>query len=198
MTNTLRAWAAPLTALIAAAAFATAAVFHAQEGLIKAQQSREEARAKHAEAQRRLNQVDEERRLIEHYAPAYRALLGAGIIGAERRVDWIDALRAAGQSLRGFAIDYRLAAQQPALLRAAPREVQVRESLMTLRLKLLHEGDLLAFLQALEEARAGLFVPRSCDIKRLAEPFTVRFEPKLEADCELAWITLVPAKETAP
>ena len=197
-TTRLRPWAAPLIALIVATAFATGAVFYAHDGLVKAQQSREDALAKRAEAERRLNQVDEERRIIEQYAPAYRALLAAGIVGPERRVDWIDALRAAGRSLRGFGIDYRLAGQQRAAFPGAPREVEVRESVMALRLQLLHEGDLLAFLEALERAQVGLFMPRSCDIQRLAGPFIVRFEPKLGADCELAWITLLPARGTMP
>ncbi|MEO1766677.1 hypothetical protein [Thiobacter aerophilum] len=155
----------------------------------------EQEQSRLAAARARLNQVDEERRALERYAPAYRALLAAGIVGPEQRVNWIDAVRAASQSLRGFAVDYRLAAQQPARLLAAPAGVVVHESLMELNLKLLHEGDLLAFLSALDNQHAGLALPRSCTIQRLASgPFSARFEPKLVAECSLVWITLSPVE----
>lgn len=191
----LRTWLAPLAALLAAAALAAWLANVSGSALREARQAFEAERQRLNEARARLSQVDEERRLLERYGPAYRKLLDAGIVGPEQRVNWIDAVRAAGQSLRGFGVDYRLAGQQPARLPVPPSGVVVQESPMELNLKLLHEGDLLAFLAALDSQQAGLVLPRACTIQRLGSaPFSARFEPKLAAECSLAWITLSPVE----
>lgn len=189
---------APAALLLGACGLAAALVHWTGEAAAEARKRQEQAAVLLAQAEARLARVDEERRMIERYAPAYLRLLDAGIVGAERRVDWIDALRRASQALRGFGADYRLGAQQPAAPRAGPGGVAVRESEMTVNLRLLHEGDLLAFLQALEAQGAGLLLPAGCTVERLASgPFAARFEPKLAAECRLFWLTLEesPAKE---
>lgn len=191
----VRTWLAPLVALLAAAALAVWLANVSGSAAREARQTLEAERQRLAQARARLNQVDEERRLLERYGPAYRQLLAAGIVGPEQRVNWIDAVRGAGQSLRGFGVDYRLAGRQPARLPAPPAGVVVQESPMELNLKLLHEGDLLAFLAALDSQQAGLVLPRSCTIHRLGSgPFSARFEPKLAAECSLAWVTLSPVE----
>ncbi|HSS64578.1 MAG TPA: hypothetical protein VLS27_09095, partial [Gammaproteobacteria bacterium] len=41
--------------------------------------------------------IDEEEKIIEQYLPLYHDLESKGIIGKERRLDWIDSLRQASQ-----------------------------------------------------------------------------------------------------
>jgi hypothetical protein len=175
-------------ALVAGAFLLHVSRQHAAEAQRRWQQ--EEARLR--EVRERLSQVDEERRTIERYTPAYRELQARGIAGPERRVDWIDALRLSNQAMGGFGVEYRLSPQKPARLRLDTPALAVRESVMELRLRLLHEGDLIAFLRHLKAQEVGLFLPVACELKRLqGGPFNVRFEPKLAADCELVWLTLV-------
>ncbi len=195
-TEAVRRLLGPVLLVLASSLIAAVVVRWSGQAAAEARRGHEQARALLDEAVRRLAQVDEERRLIERYGPAYRQLAEAGIVGPEQRVNWIDALRLSSQSLRGFNVDYRLGGQQPARLGVEAPGIELRASTMELNLRLLHEGDLLAFLDALEAQRAGLFLPAACAIERLSSgPFTARFEPKLGAQCRLVWITV---GETVP
>ena len=153
-------------------------------GFEQASQARDQARD-------RLERVDDEKRTLERYGPAYRLLAEQGIIGAEQRVNWLDGLRLASQATRGFGVDYEVSGQQAALLKLDAGDYEARQSEMKLRLRLLHEGDLLAFLDALGEQRAGLYFLQACGLKPSGNgAFTARFEPKLLAECKLTWVTL--------
>lgn len=153
-------------------------------------------RADHAareQARERLSRVDEEQNLIERYGPAYRLLAEQGIVGAEQRVNWLDALRLASQETRGFGVDYEVGSQGlgNAAVKLDAGAYTVQQSEMKLRLRLLHEGDLFAFLRALDEQRAGLHLLRACALQRLGGgAFTARYEPKLLAECQMIWVTL--------
>lgn len=195
-TASLRALAPALAALLLAVVCAVVLVQWSAQRATEAAALAERERAVRDDMRARLARVDEERRTIEQYASPYQRLRMAGIVGPEQRVAWIDALRIASQTSRGFGADYRLSAQQPARLRLPAPGVAVRESVMDLRLSLLHEGDLIAFLDALRQQQAGFFLPASCELTRLAGgPFNARFEPKLAADCQLLWLTLDALEE---
>jgi hypothetical protein len=151
------------------------------------------------QAHDRLARVGEERRIIERYGPAYQHLVERGVIGAEQRVNWLDALRRASQATHGFGVDYQLSGQEGSQepgLRVDSRVLNAQQSTMKLHMRLLHEGDLLAFLDALDKTSVGLHLLRECSVDRVgAGPFVVRFEPKLQAECTLTWVTLNEGSE---
>jgi len=181
----------PLIALACALVLGGGAVYWTWQQSVAARKGYERERAALDQVRSRLARSDEEKRLIERYAPAYQALLRAGIIGGEQRVNWIDALRTASQTTRGFGVDYQVSGQQGGGFKVDAGAYEVQQSAMKLRLPLLHEGDLLAFLDALKAQNAGLHLLRDCELQRAsAGPFSARFEPKLLAECNLTWITL--------
>lgn len=181
----------PLLALIAVLALGGGIVWWTAQRSAEARQIYEREHAALNQIQQRLAQVGEERRLIERYAPAYRQLLEQGVVGAEQRVNWIDALRSASHAVRGFGVDYQVAGQEGAGFKVDAGGYVTQQSVMKLRLRLLHEGDLLNFLAALDAQHAGLHLLQECELQRAsAGPFTARFEPKLLAECKLTWITL--------
>jgi hypothetical protein len=193
----------PIAILAAVLAIGGGVVYWSAQRAAGAHDSFERERTGRDQARDRLARVDEEHRVIERYGPAYRSLAEQGIIGAEQRVNWLDALRLASQATRGFGVDYQVSGQaggqqggQPAF-KLDTGAYAVQQSEMKLRLRLLHEGDLLAFLNALAEQRAGLHLLRECNVQRLASgPFNARFEPKLQAECTLTWVTLdLPAPQ---
>lgn len=144
----------------------------------------------------RLAQADQEKQLIQRYLPAYQELRAQGIVGAEQRVNWLDGLRAASQEVRTFGVDYQLGQQGASRIAFDSPDFQLHQSLMKLQIRLLHEADLLSFLQALEQQRAGLFIVQSCTLTRSgANGFTGRFESRVNAECELAWLSLAPKAE---
>ena len=111
------------------------------------------------EARNRVQQSGQEKRVIEQYVEPYRQLERAGIVGEEQRISWIDALRAANQEADLYGVEYDIGPQQPYAFTSEVNAgaLSVRQSIMKLRLGLLHEGDLFRFFQALAAQKAGGF-----------------------------------------
>ena len=145
------------------------------------------------DASRQYLAVDDEARTIAAHYPAFKQLYARGIIGQERRLSWVEALREAGDTLQVPNIDYRIEAQKiyvPEMaLESGPFEVNVSE--MQLSLGLLHEGDLTRVLAHLEHG-AGLFSVERCDLTREVglEGARDSLVPQLRAECLLRWFTL--------
>lgn len=186
----------PLLVTLAAAVLAGSWVYFTQTRANAARQQLSQERTVLTSVRQRLAQVGQEKQLILQYLPAYETLRAQGIVGAEQRASWLDGLRAASQEVRTFGVDYQLTQQSAAPIKFESPEFQLQQSIMKLRIRLLHEADLLSFLRALEQQHAGLFIVQSCTLTRAtANAFTGRFEPRVNADCELAWLSLAPKAE---
>ncbi|MCA3069164.1 MAG: hypothetical protein ING77_04440 [Rhodocyclaceae bacterium] len=141
------------------------------------------------EARLRYQRSGEERDLLTRYAPEYRLLESHGFIGAEQRVNWIDSLRMASESVRLPGVQYQIGAQAPYRLPEMP-DAPLAQSPMTIELRLAHEGDLMRFLRALAAGRAGVFLLNECTLERLAAEPVGGGQPNLRADCELSWVSV--------
>ena len=60
---------------------------------------------------------------------------------------------------------------------------------MELDMRLMHEGDLLRFLDELRAQKVGLFDVKECTLIRTERSETLRNAPYLNAQCDLVWIT---------
>jgi hypothetical protein len=185
---------APMLALLVVALAAWAAISYTGGLLAQAEQRLVQQESQLRHARERLYRSGEERALIARYLGPYRDLQRAGFIGDEQRIHWLDALRMANQRAQLFGIDYQIGPQQPypyaSELNAG--QIALSQSIMKLRMRLLHEGDLPRFFSALEEARAGIFLTEACTIRRIDHQGAIRYQPNLVAECELAWITARP------
>lgn len=143
-------------------------------------------------------QSDQEKQIIERYRNAYENLRSSGTIGPEQRVNWLDALRAANQAAKTLGVDYQLNQQVVSPIKLDAPGFKLQQTTMKITIKLLHEEDLQNFLRALEAQQAGLYLLQSCNLRRSGgNAFSVRFEPKLNAECELAWLSLVEIPDKA-
>ena len=137
-------------------------------------------------------QADQEKQLIQRYREAYEALQKSGTVGPEQRVNWLDALRNASQAARTLGVDYQLSQQTASPIKLETGAYKLQQSTMKLRIKLLHEGDLMNFFQALDAEQPGLYLLQSCNLARGSSgAFSVRYEPKLMAECDLIWLSLI-------
>lgn len=137
--------------------------------------------------------VDEEERIIEEFYPVFARMVRDGLLGEERRLSWLETLREAGSAIDIPELSYKLDAQREAepLPGLTLGEFSVYVSPMSLNLGLLHEGDLVRLLDALEREAHGLYSVRRCDMRLregalTADPDT----PNVRADCVLEWLTL--------
>lgn len=194
----LRALSKPLLTLGIVGAIAAAAVWYSGKAVTGAQAEIKGEEAKRIEARNQIQRSGQEKSVIEHYIEPYRELERAGIVGEERRIGWIDALRAANQEADLFGVEYEVSPQQAysfsGEVGAGP--LTIHQSLMKLRFALLHEGDLFRFFDALAAQRVGRFSVNQCTLTRLPVDLAVPVnQPTLNAQCELAWITIAGPPE---
>jgi hypothetical protein len=87
-------------------------------------------------------------------------------------------------------ITYEIAPQQ--VFQISPEistgELELRGSKMKLQMELLHEGDLLNFLDDLKTK--GLYTVQDCTLKRINTIAETPLSPRLAAECNLYWLTI--------
>ena len=181
----------PLLALGAILLGVAGAIYYTDQLAVKARRDLTQQQAQLKDARTRLLRSGDEKDLIVRYLGAYQQLQKRGFAGDEQRINWLDALRVTNQQADLFGVDYDIGTQKPYPFAASlnPGQVQLRESVMKLRFRLLHEEDLLRFLDLLSRQGAGIYTVDQCTLKRLDTRGVVRYQPNLTAECELAWIT---------
>jgi len=192
----------PLLALGAVLVGVAVAVWYTDQLALAARRdlARQETQLK--DARLRLARSGDEKDVIVRYLGAYQQLQKQGFAGEEQRINWLDALRVTNQQADLFGVDYEIGSQKPYSFAETlnPGPIQLRESVMKLRFRLLHEEDLLRFFDLLSRQGAGIYTVDQCLLKRLDTRGAIRYQPNLAAECELAWITasIAPAPEKKP
>ncbi|MET0265043.1 MAG: hypothetical protein ABW202_05465 [Duganella sp.] len=165
----------------------------ADEALAQAQRERNAAATRYA-------QLDNEKRDIRNFQQRYSELRQRGLIGEERRLEWVDAIRQVQESRRLPPLSYEIDPQQPVRLESALDlgEYTLQGSRMRLHMELVQDMDLFDFFADLHER--GFFALQDCSIKRLASAVqaTATGAATLGADCTLNWITMAPAGKGKP
>jgi hypothetical protein len=89
-------------------------------------------------------------------------------------------------------VDYQIGAQTPYAYAAefSPGPLALNQSIMRVRFRLLHEGDLDRFLGSLARQGAGIFAIDQCLMRRIDTRGVIRFQPNVTAECNLSWITV--------
>jgi hypothetical protein len=183
--------AAALVLIAAGAAIAFASIRLEQAE----KQQRAAAQAKRSEIQGRLARARDEELEIKRKIARYNQLAARGILGEERRLDWVERIREIKNARKLFDIQYEIAPQQridSAILPGASADYDFLSSTMQMRMKLLHEEDLLGFLADLRATVPAYIRLRRCDVERLpkAAAGTGGVPPQLAAECTIDWITL--------
>ncbi|MBE0620220.1 MAG: hypothetical protein IH605_06480 [Burkholderiales bacterium] len=178
-----------LALILAGVAFCFAAYGYRQEtGKLGAA-----AAAQRAKVQARLASATEEEREIKASLQQYQALAARGIVGAEKRLDWVDTVTAIKNERRLFNIRYSIEPQReldyPGFSPGGGVKFMVSRVQMTIRL--LHEEDLLNFIDDLAKRGKSYLSVRSCDVQResLGSGGTA-LTPRLQAECEFDLITI--------
>lgn len=184
----------PLLVLLGSLAASSAWVYFSHQWAGGTRQALERERAVLNGIRQKSTQADQEKQIIQRYRDAYEDLQKSGAVGPEQRVNWLDALRNASQTVRSLGVDYQLSQQTASPIKLDTGAYKLQQSTMKLRIKLLHEGDLPSFLHALDAERPGLYLLQSCSLTRgPSGAFSVRYEAKLAAECDLLWLSLIEA-----
>ena len=140
--------------------------------------------------------VDQEEKYIRQYYPEFIKLYNKGIIGQERRLNWLETLRNAGDIMKLPALRYGIESQS----RFTPDyplnagSFQIYSSTMKLNMDLLHEGDLKKLLDTLNTEAAGIYNVSKCTLRRTGEISTDNAgKANVSAECELRWLNIKKA-----
>jgi hypothetical protein len=194
----LKALRNPLIALAFTLLAAAGLVYYSGSVLESARQLLTQREGELKQARLRIQNAGEEREMIGRYLSGYQQLARSGFVGEEQRINWLDSLRLASQQANLFGVEYEISVQRPYAHAAEfnPGQLLLQESVMRLRLRLLHEEDLARFVQALGQQGGGFFTMDQCIMKRLRPgDTTLQFQPNLSAECELSWLTAKPATD---
>jgi hypothetical protein len=188
----LQALRNPLLALAAVALIGALAVYYSGRLMVSARQQLAQQQVQLKDARTRLQKSGEEKDIIVRYIGGFRQLERTGFVGDEQRINWLDGLRLANQQADLFGVDYQIGAQKPYAFASefSPGTLALNESAMRVRFRLLHEGDLGRFFDALARQGTGIFTVDQCQLRRIDTGGVIRYQPNVSAECDLSWITL--------
>jgi len=137
----------------------------------------------------RLNAAAIDQKNLAAFTVEYRELLKKNVIGNERRLDWIESLEALRKQQPVQDFKYTISPQHAYLLPATwdTGNFKLYMSDMTMQFELLHEEQLVNFLDSLRGNSGGWFIPDHCAMERLAD---LSGGTRLKAECSGGWLTL--------
>jgi hypothetical protein len=145
--------------------------------------------------QTKINSSVENNQIIDEFETNFLNLVNQGVVGAEDRLSWFETIQSTAKKRGMPSVRYSISTQEALKESNLKREYQgidVYKSVMTLDIKMAHEGDLFALLNDLKKAD-GLFTVDRCDIEKASKK-TVDSENNMKAYCELGWYTFRSAR----
>ena len=157
------------------------------DGIYQDQQSAKRAMRKW---QTKINSSVENNLIIDAFESNFIKLVDQGVVGAEARLSWFETIQDTAKKRGMPLVKYSISEQnvlQENNLKNQYRGIDVFKSVMTLDIKMAHEGDLFALLNDLEKSD-GLFAVDRCDIEKISKE-VVDVTNNMTAYCELGWYT---------
>lgn len=150
-------------------------------------------RAQLDEFESKLRQVRAEENEIKQKASLFSRLQARGIIGEEQRLDWVELIKEIRDLRKLLDVQYEFSPQQT-LDKGSAGGYTFKSSAMRLQMKLLHEMDLLNFINDLRQHAKAYVRVRACTVSRVPRTIGTGGDgSQLTAECELEWITILPA-----
>ena len=144
------------------------------------------------------NKIDGSRgsaKIISEYERRYLELVKRNVVGEENRLNWLEIIQATANARNMPSVKYNIISQKLVEDKAGKHKSQglkVYRSEMVLDMKMAHEGDLFAMLNALMEKAQGLFVVEQCEIEHLGKRSSKTSE-NMHARCVLSWFVFKSA-----
>jgi hypothetical protein len=146
-----------------------------------------------AEARAKVGVAKRESEDLRASARIFEDLTRRGMMQEERRLEFLERLDQLKAEYRLTGLEYEILPQRPLPLAGnrAFNAVEVLASRMTMKVRALHEGELIGFIDALSRPDRGFHFVESCAMRRptaAADP--LRGEGGIQAECTLEWISL--------
>ena len=152
------------------------------------------------QARLRVENARRERDNLRESADIFGTLVERGLLQGERRLDMVELVNGLRERFQLFSLEYEVAPQRPLPLpggRIYPA-VDILSSRVKLRMRALHEGDVVGFMEELAASRQGFFLVDRCVLRRLEAASPDAIVPRVEAECGFEWITLKEKNASRP
>ena len=184
----------PIAACVVLALAGVACYFAVDNYLRETKQLAATTTAQRSEVQTKLASATEEEREIKANLQQYQALAARGIVGEEKRLDWIDTITAIKNERRLFNIAFSIEPQKdldyPGFA-SGGTGVKFVVSRVKIDIQLLHEEDLLNFIDDLAKRGGSYLSVRSCNVQRAERGSGgTTLAPRLDAACVFDLITI--------
>jgi hypothetical protein len=189
----LKRLVAPMMIALALVAAGAGLIWSANVALASAQRQLASAQTERRSNAEKLARIAEEEREVRQKIDVYRRLKTLHVLGEEQRLEWADAMTRIRTQRELLDLRYSVD-RQKLLLSAAgkPASVDFYSSSMKVDLALLHEGDLLRFIDDLRQTGNAFYSVRKCEISRTGQAVSgATMTPRLRAACEIDLITIV-------
>jgi len=189
----LRKLAAPIAVLVGLLSVAAGLIYWVDQEQRAARQQLAGAREERNKARDRLTRIAEEEKEVNDKLEVYRRLKSLHILGEEQRLEWADAMTRIRTTRELLDLRYSVGRQQTiASVPGKPANIDFYSSTMKVTIALLHEGDLLAFLNDLRESGNAFYSVKRCTITRTGIAATgASIVPRLRAECDIDLITII-------
>lgn len=180
-----------VSALIAAGVLTAAVAINAEKRAMY-----DELGINQSAVQQDYNALVLRRRLVDRYHARYKQFHSLGFVGHESRLDWIETLRQATGDLTLPRISYAIAPQldvvAPVQSILAGEDIAVNVSRLDLEMGLVHELDLVRFIDELQQEAPGLIrIPR-CGLVWQHEPDTpLQAGTNIQASCSVEIFSVI-------
>ncbi len=179
--------------LVAAAAAVTGYVIKQQQYTLN-----EQLTANQSVMQEDYAALVQRRRIVDRYHRRYQQFSTLGFVGVESRLDWIETLRESSGELTlprvSYVIEPQLSAIAPVESIMAGDSVSIHVSRMELEMSLVHELDLLRFVDELQQRAPGLIKVDRCELVWQADPQQqLTADVNIGANCSLAIYSVITA-----
>ena len=145
--------------------------------------------------QAKINSSVENNQIIDAFESNFLKLVDQGVVGTEDRLSWFETIHDTAKKRGMPSVKYSISEQnvlQENNLKKQYRGIDVFKSVMTLDIKMAHEGDLFALINDLGKAD-GLFAVDRCDIEKISKE-VIDTNNNMKAFCELGWYTFKGSK----
>ena len=142
---------------------------------------------------RKYLDVDQEEKLLIDYYPKFIKLYEKGVIGREKRLNWLETLRQAGEKVNLPSLAYSISSQQEYTpeYNINYNGYSLYRSSMKLTLGLLHEGDLFKLIEYINRTANGSSTLSECTFRMNGEKVVYnKNHANISASCLLYWITI--------
>ena len=184
----------PFICLLASAAAVVAAHVLKQQQL----ELNEQITANQVVVQEDYASLVQRRRIVDRYHRRYQQFAALGFVGMESRLDWVETLRMSSGVLTlprvSYIIEPQLNAIAPVQSILAGDDISIHVSRLDLEMSLVHELDLLRFVDELQQNAPGLIKVDRCELLWQADPQQALIpDVNIGANCTLSIYSVITA-----